>query len=165
MIAWLLLPVLLSRRLAEPPPVAERTVRVELQFAEATSLEDGTVRLSSEMRTLDVMVGSDGRFRGRIVVDRERFAIKGTLTPQSDGSIKLKAVTIYAKKSGCFIPDPNGGPPNEFENRSEGKMEFSIRPGESTPLREGKSKSTANGITQHETKHRILLTVLNEPTE
>ena len=168
MFAWLLLPVLLSPRLAEPPPVAERTVRVEFQSAESTQMGDGPVQLVSTTRTLDVMVGPDGRFRGRVAWDKVTITVKGKLTLQPDGRVLIDIDAVQSTKTGDFIPIADGEPDREIENKLSAKTQLEVKLNETILIGGFEStgtQETSEGITHRLSKQRVQLTILNEPTE
>ncbi len=88
LIAWNTSPVFASDYVLK----LEMTTEVEARVGEGKSIK------TSDVRTLEILITPDRRFHGKTTWENQRLAIKGKLTEEKDGTLRLDIRCALAVK-------------------------------------------------------------------
>jgi hypothetical protein len=104
-------------------------LRIEMTTDVESKVADGKPVKSSDVRTLEIAIAPERRFHGKTTWENQRLAMKGNLTEERDGTLRLDIRCEHSVKTMATEQREDGSAAPSFENLSTTNTTIAIAPG------------------------------------
>lgn len=136
---------------ASPVLAGDYVLKVEMTTEVDSKVGDGKPIKKSDVRMLEITITPDRRFHGRTTWENQRLAIKGKLTEEKGGTLRLDIDCRHAERIVPPGSSEDGPSPAEIENHTSAKGTFGITGGQPRFL--GGMMTSQTSETPHGTLH------------
>ena len=115
---------------ALPAVAGDYVLKLEMTTEVESKLGDGKPVKTSDVRMLEILIVPELRFHGKTTWENQRLTVKGKMTEEKDGKLRLDIRCEHAVKTVATerIGDGNSGPDNEL--RSRVNTTVAVKPGD-----------------------------------
>src|SRR5262245_50578727 len=105
-------------------------LKIEMTTDVESKVADGKPVKSSDVRTLEIAITPERRFHGKTTWENQRLAMKGNLTEEKDGTLRLDIRCEHSVKTVTTAKVDDGSSEPVFENLSTTNTTIGLAPGQ-----------------------------------
>jgi hypothetical protein len=126
-----LIVALLSLVVCTTRPVfaADYVLKLETTTDAESTIGDGKPVTTSDVRTLELLITPERRFRGRTTWEDQRLTVKGKMTEEKDGTLKFEIDCGHFVKWAPPGKRETGNPVPDIENGETARVTLGVTPG------------------------------------